>query len=184
MTSAIEASAPPVPTPGLVASLKPRLWLANTPDAELFTALLITYPAPQIEDADPAEIERTMRVVAASLGVAPRDQGLVTVGERITVHSGGVILLHFDGSQYGLRIPAHPRWAEAICGFKRVLLAVGLDELSPVASPAEVDEYIEAGGEHGRLLMGLATIADSPRTARRAIAARRASQHDAPAGGR
>lgn len=180
MTSAIEASAPPVPTPGLIAALNARLWLDHTIGGEVFTALLLTHPAPQFEDVDPAEVERTMRGVAASLGVAPRSQELADVGERLTVHSGGVILLHFDGSPYGLRLPAHPRWAQAIGGFGRVLLAVGLDELSPVASRAEVDEYIEAGGDTGRLLVGLATVGDSPRTARRAIAARR----NAPVGGR
>lgn len=180
MTSAIEASAPPVPTPGLIASLNARLWLDHTLGGQVFTALLLTHPASPFEDVDPDEIERSMRGVAASLSVTPRNQGLADVGERITVHHGGVILLHFDGSKYGLRLPAHPRWAQAIAGFGRVLLAVGLDELSPVASRAEVDEYIEAGGETGRLLVGLASVADSPRTARRAIAARRA----APTGGR
>ncbi|GAA2334585.1 hypothetical protein [Streptomyces cuspidosporus] len=176
MTSAIEASAPPAPTPGLIASLKPRLWLDHTIGGEVFAALLLTYPAPQVEDVDPANIERTMHGVAASLGLAPRDQGLVDVGERLTVHPGGAILLHFDGAEYALRLPAHQRWAQTIAGFGKVLLAVGLDELSSVASPAEVDEYIEAGGETGRLLVGLARVADSPRTARRAIAARRAGQ--------
>lgn len=180
MTSAIEASAPPVPTPGLIAALKPRLWLDHTPDNEVFTALLLTHPASQFEDTNPDEVERSMRGVATSLGVAPRDQGLVNVGERITVHGGGVIVLHFDGSKYGLKLPAHPRWAQAIAGFGRVLLAVGLDELSPAASRAEIDEYIEACGETGRLLVGLATVADSPRAARRAIAARRGT----PVGGR
>ncbi|MEU9789124.1 hypothetical protein AB0E27_00620 [Streptomyces sparsogenes] len=173
MTSAIEASAPPAPTPGLIAFLKPWLWLDHTIGGDIFAALLLTYPAPQLEDADPADIERTMHGVAASLGVAPRNQGLVDVGERLTVHPGGAILLHFDGAEYALRLPAHPRWAQTISNFGRVLLAVGLDELSPVASPAEIDEYIEAGGETGRLLVGLARVADSPRTARRAIAARR-----------
>ncbi|MEU9792662.1 hypothetical protein AB0E27_18890 [Streptomyces sparsogenes] len=171
MTSTLGASAPPVPTPGLIASLNPRLWLDHTIGGEVFAALLLTHPAPQLEDVDPVEIERTMHRVAASLGLAPRDQGLMDVGERLTVHKGGVILLHFDGAQYALRLPAHPRWAQTIAGFGKVLLAVGLDELSPVASPAEIDEYIEAGGETGRLLVGLARVADSPRTIRRAIAA-------------
>lgn len=180
MTSAIAASAPPVPTPGLIASLNARLWLDHTLGGQVFTALLLTHPTSPLDDVDPVKVERTMRGVAASLSVAPRDQGLADVGERITIHPRGQILLHFDGSQYALRLPAHPRWAQAIAGFGRVLLAVGLDELSPVASRAEVDEYIEAGGQNGRLLVGLATIADSPRTARRAIAARR----DAPTGGR
>ncbi|MDX3224392.1 hypothetical protein [Streptomyces sp. ME19-01-6] len=177
MTSAIQASAPPVPTPGLIASLNARLWLDHTPGDEVFTSLLLSFPAPQFADVDPAEVERTMRGVGASLGVAPRGQGLADVGERLTVHAGGVILLHFDGSRYAMRLPAHPRWAKAISGFGRVLLAVGLDELSPVASRVEIDEYIEAGGETGRLLVGLAMVADSPRTARRA-------GRDAPAGGR
>ncbi|MEU1787893.1 hypothetical protein ABZ553_18790 [Streptomyces sparsogenes] len=174
MTSAGEASAPPAPAPGLIAILNPRLWLDHTIGGNIFTALLLTHPTPQVEDVDPAAIERTMHGVAASLGVAPRDQGLVNVGERLTVHPGGVILLHFDGAEYALRLPAHPRWAQTIAGFGKVLPAVGLDELSSVASPAEVDEYIETGGETGRLLVGLARVADSPCTAaRRAIAARR-----------
>lgn len=180
MTSSLAESAPSAPTPGLIASLNARLWLDHTLGGQVFTALLLTHPTSQIEDVDPATVERSMRGVAVSLGVVPRDQGLADVGERLTVHQGGVILLHFDASKYGLRLPAHPRWAQAISGFGQVLLAVGLDELSPVASRAEVDEYIEAGGETGRLLVGLATVADSPRTARRAIAARRGT----PAGGR
>lgn len=158
MSSAIEASAPPVPTPGLIASLSARVWLDHTLGGEVFTALLLTFPAPQFEDVDRAEVERTMRGVAVSLGVAPRDLVLAHTGERITVRDGGLILLHFDGSPYALRLPAHSRWAQVIRGFGQVLLAVGLDELSPVASRAEIDEYMEAGGGTGRLLVGLAAL--------------------------
>ncbi|MGO4419266.1 hypothetical protein AB4Z54_11070 [Streptomyces sp. MCAF7] len=184
MTSAIEASTPPTPTPGLIASLNAHVWLDHTIAGQVFTVLLLTHPAPQFEEIDRTGVERAMRGVAASLGVAPRGTALANVGERLTLHAGGAIVLHFDGSLYGLRLPAHPRWSQVIADFGQVLLAVGLDRLSPTASRAKVDEYIEAGGKTGRLLVGIATVADSPRTARRMIAARHAGHRDASSGGR
>lgn len=163
----------PSPTPGLIATINARTWLDHTIDGRVFSPVLLTYPAPQFEDADPVEVERQMSIVAASLGARPPGPALPEIGERVTVHDGGVTLVHFDGSPYALRLPKHPRWTQVVAGLGQVLLAVGLDELSPVASRSEVDEYIETAGSNGRILFGLACVATSPRSVRRAIAARR-----------
>ncbi|MFE2747297.1 hypothetical protein ACFXKX_23715 [Streptomyces scopuliridis] len=169
------ALAPSPPTPGLIAQLNVRTWLDHTVDGRVFAPMLITYPAPQFEDVDPAEVERQMRGVAASLGAVPAELGTsngesaAAAGERVSIHQGGAILVHFEGSRYALRVLKSARWAGVIANLGHVLLAVGLDELSGVASRAEVDEYIEHAGRTGRIHAAVADVAVSPRHARRAI---------------
>lgn len=54
--------------------------------------------------------------------------------------------MRFCGTPWSLRVTRSPGWTRVVSGLGRVLLVVGLDELSPVASAAEVDKYIEAAG--------------------------------------
>lgn len=157
----------PSPTPGLIATINARTWLDYTIDGRVFSPVLLTYPAPQFEDADPVEVERQMSIVAASLGARPPGPALPDVGERVTVHDGGVTLVHFDGSPYALRLPKHPRWTQVVAGLGQVLLAVGLDELSSTASRAEVDEYLDAAAAGDRLYFGLATVTSQRRSTQR-----------------
>lgn len=160
---------PPVPTPGLIATLNARTWLDHTHDGDVFSALLITFPAPQFDEVDPDAIEQTMLGVAAALGAAPFGKPPPTVGARV-ITVGGDALVWFAGCPYALKL-THPRWAQAINNLGHVLLAVGLDELSPVASRAEIDEYIERARECGRMHIALADVSSSPRDAQAALAA-------------
>lgn len=180
MKHTVARPVPPVPTPGLIATLNARTWLDHTINGRVFSPLLLTYPAPQFEDIDPAEVERKMLGVAASLGAAPLSAELPDAGERVTLHPGGTTLVHLDNSPYALHIPKHPRWSQAISQLGQVLLAIGLDELSPVASRAEINEYIEAAGENGRMHFAIARVTESPRAARLLIAARTTNPEPPP----
>lgn len=159
---------PPKPTPGLIASLNVRVWLHYTMNDEAFPFLMLTYPAPQFEDVDPAAVEHTMRGVAASLGAAPLGEPLPKVGARV-IRRDGDAFVWFADCPYALKV-SQPAWARRIAELGHVLLAVGLDELSPVASRAEVDEYIATAGECGRMHVALADVGSTAREARAALA--------------
>ncbi|MFF1498725.1 hypothetical protein ACFVZR_02310 [Streptomyces sp. NPDC058316] len=155
------------PTSGLIARLNVRTWLDHTVDGRMFAPMLITYPAPQFEDADPVEVERQMLGVARSLGAVPAVLGTAHgmapafAGRRVTVHPGGDMLVHFDGCSYSLRVTKSPRWSSLVMNLGHVLLAVGLDELSAVASRSEIDEYIEHAGETGRIHATVAALTEA-----------------------
>ncbi|MCX4705631.1 hypothetical protein [Streptomyces sp. NBC_01373] len=158
-----------LPTAGLIASLNVRTWLDHTMNNDVFSVLLLTYPAPQFEDVDAAAVERTMLGVAASLGATPAgDEPVPRVGARVIIRDSDAFV-SFVGCPYALKV-SHPRWAQAIGGLGQVLLAVGLDELSPVASRAEVDEYVTAAGACGRMHVALADVGSTMREARAALA--------------
>ncbi|MGW7248801.1 hypothetical protein [Streptomyces decoyicus] len=157
----------PAPTPGLIASLNVRTWLDHTASNDVFTVLMLSYPAPQFGEIDADAVEWTMRGVAAALGALPADRPVPTIGARV-ITAGGDALVWFAGCPYALRL-THPRWTQTITRLGRVLLAVGLDELSPVASRAEVDEYIEGSRASGRMHVALADVGTSPREARAAL---------------
>jgi hypothetical protein len=165
--AALAVAAPPVPTPDLILSLSVRTSLEQTDDARVFGAVMLTYPAPQFGEVDPADVEEKMRGVAASLGAVPYGEAVPTVGARISMH-GTDAVLWFAGCPYGLSVK-HPRWATAAVNLGEVLLAVGLDELSPGASRAEVDEYRVYAAEAGRIHVAHAQIG-SPHDVRQSLA--------------
>ncbi|MFI1607870.1 hypothetical protein ACH4YN_38150 [Streptomyces griseofuscus] len=136
-------------------TLNTRTWLDWTDDGEPLAALMLTHPSPQFgPEVDPAAVEATMRHVATSIGAVPAGEPVPDVGVRLTVH-GSVALLWVPGAAYALKI-THTRWVHALAQCSGVLLAVGLDELSTVASVAEVDEYRGHARETGRLHFALA----------------------------
>lgn len=137
-------------------SINVRTWVEQTGDGVLIPCLMLTYPAPQFDDVDPAAVEATMRQVAQSLGAVRSGEPVPDVGVRLTL-SGGVALLWFRESGYALKVQ-HPRWVRVVEGCGCALLAVGLDELSQVASVAEVDEYRNHAREAGRLYFALASL--------------------------
>jgi hypothetical protein len=137
-------------------SVNVRTWLGRTDAGESIPCLMITYPAPQFEDAAPAVVEATMRQVVQSLGAVPAGDPVPDVGVRLTIR-GGVALLWFLETGYALKVE-HPRWVRGLEESSVALLAVGLDELSQVASVAEVDEYRQSTRAAGRLYFALARI--------------------------
>lgn len=159
--TAVDRLAPAVPTPGLIASLGVRPWVDRTNDGEGFAPMLITHP-PARRDADTAAtIEARMRSVAHALGAAPAHETLPDAGERIAVHNG-VMLLRLDGTPHTLTTRAG-NWGRVITEIGHVLLAVGLDPLSPAAVGPEVDEYLVSSAKSGRLYFAAATVADPAR---------------------
>ncbi|AZM53350.1 hypothetical protein DMA15_12785 [Streptomyces sp. WAC 01529] len=131
--------APPAPSTGLILSLTVRTSLEHTAEGKMFGVVMLTYPAPQFGEVDQDDVELKMRGVAASLGAAPYGGPVPTVGARIHMQ-GADAALWFKGCDFGLRLK-HPRWASAAARLDEVLLVVGLAELSPGATRAEVDEY-------------------------------------------
>ncbi|CAL9591379.1 hypothetical protein SUDANB1_05232 [Streptomyces sp. enrichment culture] len=139
-----------------LATVNTRTWVDTTDDGAPIPCLMLTYPAPQFDDADPEVVEATMRQVAQSLGAVPAGEPVPDVGVRLTLR-GGVALLWFPETGYALKVE-HPRWVRALEQFGAALLAVGLDELSQVASVAEVDEYRQNTRAAGRLHFALARV--------------------------
>lgn len=133
-----------------------RTWLDQTDTGELIPCLMLTYPAPQFDEVDPAAVEATMQQVVQSLGAVPAGESVPDVGVRLTI-SGGVALLWFLETGYALKIQ-HPRWVRGLKDCGGALLVVGLDELSQVASVAEVDEYRANARAGGRLYLALAHL--------------------------
>jgi hypothetical protein len=152
-TEAPVAEALPLST---LMSVNVRTWLEQTDNGEPIPCLMITYPAPQFDEVDPAAVEATMRQVAQSLGAIPVGESVPDVGARLTI-SGGVALLWFPETGYALKVQ-HLRWVRGLEQSGGALLAVGLDELSQVATVAEVDEYRNHGREAGRLHFAVARV--------------------------
>ncbi|RPK76594.1 hypothetical protein EES45_22815 [Streptomyces sp. ADI97-07] len=159
----------PAPTPGLIATLTAHTALHSTAQGRTYASLLITHPAPQFEDADPAKVERLMLGVAATLGAVPAVLPAGAPGrapafslDRVSIAPSGEVLLHFDGTPWSMRVARSPAWSRVMAGLGQVLLVVGLDELSPTASAAEVDEYIEHAGATDRLYATVSSVADRP----------------------
>ncbi|MEU3124167.1 hypothetical protein ABZ696_28355 [Streptomyces albidoflavus] len=123
--------------------------------------MLITHPTLLRDDDTAAVIESRMRSVAHALGAAPADRTLPDVGERIAVHND-VVLVRLDGTPHLLTTHAG-NWGRVITEIGHVLLAVGLDPLSPAAVGPEVDEYLVASMNAGRLYFAAASVAASAR---------------------
>ncbi|SDL43417.1 hypothetical protein [Streptomyces indicus] len=151
---------PAVPTPGLIASLSASSWVDRVGD-QVFAPMLITHP-PARRDADTAAvIEARMLSVAHALGAAPGNVTLPDVGVRVAVHNG-VVLVRLDGTPHMLTTRAG-NWGRAVTEIGHVLLAVGLDPLSPAANAVETNEYITTSVKADRVYFAAATVADSPR---------------------
>ncbi|MFF9690212.1 hypothetical protein [Streptomyces sp. NPDC014623] len=156
----------PTPTPGLIASLNAHTALNPNAQGRTYASLLLTHPAPQFEDVDRAKVERLMLGVAEALGAVP---AVLPAGtgrapsfsvDRVSIAPSGETLVHFNGTPWQMRVARSPSWSRVMAGIGQVLLVVGLDELSPVASAAEIDEYIESAGEAGRLYATVSSVAD------------------------
>ncbi|WP_327662793.1 MULTISPECIES: hypothetical protein [unclassified Streptomyces] len=151
---------PAVPTPDVIESLSVRPWVDRIGD-QGFAPMLITHPTPRRDADTAAVVEARMRSVAHALGAAPADWTLPDVGERVAVHNG-VVLVRLDGTPHALTTRAG-HWGRMITEIGHVLLAVGLDPLSPAAIGDEVDEYLVTSMQSGRLYFAAASVADSAR---------------------
>lgn len=144
----------------VIVFLNVRTWLGRTSDGVPCPALLLTYPAQRAEGVDPGVVEDVMRRVAVSLGAAPAGTPVPEVGVRLGI-VGSDALMWFPGCSYALKI-ARPDWVRALADSGRAVVEVGLDELSTVASVAEVDEYRQSAHESGRMHLALADVGRRP----------------------
>jgi hypothetical protein len=151
---------------GVVMRLNARTRIELDDQGDRVPALMLTYPPARFDwtgpDAErlnhvdePLHVEGIMRRVAASLDAAPGPD-VPDAGLRITLH-GLDALLWLTGCPYALKL-SNPRWLRALNTAGLALLAVGLDELSPTASAAEVDEYRETARAAGRMHCAYARV--------------------------
>ncbi|MFD0034847.1 hypothetical protein ACFVJK_42880 [Streptomyces sp. NPDC127172] len=160
MMHAPARTAPCTPTPGLIASLGTHTWLDQTAAGDVFGVLLITYRAPQFDDADPALVEQQMRGLVAAAGARLPDEPPQADGSWVR-RVGTDVLVHFAHCTTALRV-RQPRLARVFANLGGVLLVIGLDELSPIACRAEIDDYLERGRGASRLFATIAGIVDGP----------------------
>ncbi|MFM9637584.1 hypothetical protein ACKI1X_12955 [Streptomyces turgidiscabies] len=144
----------------VIVFLNVRTWLGRTSEGAPCPALLLTYPAQRAEGVDPGVVEDVMRRVALSLGAAPAGTPVPEVGVRLGI-VGSDALMWFPGCPYALKI-ARPDWVRALADSGRAVIEVGLDELSTIASVAEVDEYRENQYGLGRMHLALADVGRRP----------------------
>lgn len=131
------------PTPALIASLKPRLWLDYTDAGSQFAPLLITLPPARRPGEDLKTIERDMLTVADALGAAPHSTVMPFVGrDRVTLHAGGRMAVRLDGTEHVLTVDGIGPSALLVAELGQVLIIVGLDPLDPAARGLEVDRYV------------------------------------------
>ncbi|MGC0211935.1 DUF6415 family natural product biosynthesis protein [Streptomyces levis] len=161
---------------GVIMRLNARTWIEQDEKGAPLPVLMLTYPptnwgwtgpaahTAHRNDAGPLPVEGIMRHVAASLNTVPPSAGVLDVGRRISLH-GPEALLWFSGCPYALKI-SNPRWLRAADTAGRALLLVGLEELSPVASAAEVEEYRDSARAADRLHCALAHVGRPPQDAR------------------
>ncbi|MGI5048278.1 hypothetical protein ACM9HD_33220 [Streptomyces sp. JAC25] len=162
-----ETAPAPAQTPGLITQPQARTALNHTAQGRDYPSLLITYPAPQFEDVDQAEVERLMHGVALTPGAVPAVLPEAGPGRASSFSVDRVSIVratrhvHFCGTPWSLRFTRPPGCTRVISSLGRVPLVVGRDELSPVASAAEVDKYIEAAGAADRLYATVSSVASS-----------------------
>lgn len=147
----------PVPTPGVIASLRARTWIRikTDGDVEEYNLLLITSGMPR--DRTEGGTELQMRGVAAALGLAGTSELIPDVGERVVLRRGD-LLIRFDGTDYAMRLRLPTEHTEAMAQLGRMLLAVGLDPLDPHADLAAADTYIDEATRAGRMYFGSARV--------------------------
>lgn len=148
------------PGAGDIASLSVRPWVDRIGD-QGFAPMLITHPTPRRDVDTAAVIESRMFRVTQALGAAPAHETLPDAGERIAVQNG-VVLVRLDGTPHSLTTRAG-NWGRVICEIGHVLLAVGLDPLSPSATGVEVNDYITTSVKANRLYFAAASVAESAR---------------------
>lgn len=154
------ASAVEPVTLDVILFLNVRTWLGQTAGGDPIPALMLTYPGHRAEGADPGVVEDVMRRVAVSIGATPGSSPVPEVGVRLAV-AGADALMWFPGCSYALKI-TRPDWVRALAATGCALVEVGLDELSTVASVAEVDEYRQSAYDGGRMHNALADVGRRP----------------------
>ncbi|WP_206507825.1 hypothetical protein [Streptomyces chrestomyceticus] len=150
---------PPVlnaPGPGLLAALGAWTWLGLDPaDAPLAHRLLAHPPGRTARDT-PAAIEARMQRIAAALGgLATPQERVPNLGPRLLMVSSTTVLLRFDGTRYGVRLPVRSGWTQHVRRHGQVVITIGLAPLTRSADLTDVDTYLDDTLASDRLLFGL-----------------------------
>ncbi|MEU8776285.1 hypothetical protein [Streptomyces sp. NPDC048606] len=144
----------PAPAPGLLASVIVMTSLDDTPLGHV-AFLLIAHPPARRGGETPLTIETQMRGLGAALGLATTSEPLPDIGRRLQMQGHQAAILDVGQCDYMLRVPAGSgEWARFVAKGGPVVVALGLDELSPGSDRAKVEEYLAASAVADRLLLG------------------------------
>lgn len=154
MTTLPETVDPPAPTPGLIASLDARTTLDRTALGAGFAVVIVTHPRPQFDDLDEALVEQQMLGVAKAANAHPCDKPPRSAGTAV-YRAGADLVVQLAHCTTGILV-RDAQLARILNSLDGVLLIIGLDPLSSVASRAEVNRYIAAGRSTGRLHVTIA----------------------------
>ncbi|MFI9227316.1 hypothetical protein [Streptomyces rimosus] len=150
---------PPVlnaPGPGMLAALGAWTWLGLDPADAPLAHLLLAHPPGRTARDTPAAIEVRMQRIAASLGgLAAPQEHVPDVGARLLMVGPTTVLLRFEGTRYGVRLPVRPGWARHVRHHDHAVITVGLSPLPRSADLTDVDTYLHDTLATGRLLFGL-----------------------------
>ncbi|MFF3276933.1 hypothetical protein ACFYWU_39375 [Streptomyces chrestomyceticus] len=145
------------PGPGLLAALGAWTWLGIDPDDTPLAHLLLALPPGRTARDTPVAIEARMRHISAALGVMAAPQERVPdLGARLLMVGPTTVLLRFDGTRYGLRLPVRPGWTQHVRRHGQAVITIGMAPLTRSADLAAVDTYLDDTLASGRLLFGLA----------------------------
>ncbi|MFB1042351.1 hypothetical protein [Streptomyces chrestomyceticus] len=144
------------PGPGLLAALGAWTWLGLDPADAPLAQLLLAHPPGRTARDTPAAIEARMQRIAVSLGgLAAPQEYVPDVGARLLMVGPTSVLLRFDGTRYGVRLPVRPGWARHVRLHDRAVITIGLSPLPRSADLPDVDTYLTDALASGRLLFGL-----------------------------
>ncbi|GCD44712.1 hypothetical protein [Streptomyces paromomycinus] len=144
------------PDPGLMAALGAWTWLGLDPTEIPLAHLLLAHPPGRTDRDTSTAIETRMRCIATSLGgPATAQERLPDLGARLLIVRPTTVLLRFDGTRYGVRLPVRPSWSEHVRRNGQALITIGLAPLSRSAGLTDVDAYLNVTLACGRLLFGV-----------------------------
>ncbi|OKI00317.1 hypothetical protein A6A06_24655 [Streptomyces sp. CB02923] len=144
------------PGPGLLAALGAWTWLGLDPADTPLAHLLLAHPPGRTARETPAVIEVRMRRIADALGgLATPQERVPNLGAKLLMVNPTTVLLRFDGTRYGVRLPVRPGWAQHVRRNGQAVITVGLAPLSRSADLADVDAYLNATLACSDLLFGV-----------------------------
>ncbi|MFH9422398.1 hypothetical protein [Streptomyces sp. NPDC017529] len=144
------------PGPGLLAALGAWTWLGLDPADAPLAHLLLAHPPGSTARDTPAAIEARMRRIAAALGgLATPQERVPNLGVRLLIVSPTTVLLRFDGTRYGVRLPVRPGWHQHVRRHGQAVITIGLAPLKRSADLTEVETYLHDTLASGHILFGV-----------------------------
>ncbi|MFE2427461.1 hypothetical protein ACFXJ5_12010 [Streptomyces sp. NPDC059373] len=141
---------------GLLASLSAFTWVGLDPAEAAVGMVLVTHAPVRSAEGTGRSVEQGMRDFAVALGMGSPEEPIPDLGPCLSIHAGSQVVLRPEGSRYGLRLPAQPRWVRLLLQRMDVAVIVGLDPLARTSGMADIDGYLDHGLKAGRLFFGTA----------------------------